>query len=58
MLADLLNAFRTWVNYVEIESMIALKGIGFRTYLDLDLTTVVYFYCALVELAGALDFGF
>jgi hypothetical protein len=57
MLPDLLNSFRTWVNYVEIESMIALKGVGFRAYLDLDLTTIVYFYCALVELAGLSILG-
>lgn len=52
MLPDLLRDLRNWGSYVDIDNMIALKGSGFRAYLDQDLHTVAFFYAALAELAA------
>jgi hypothetical protein len=57
MLPDLLHDFRNWVNYVDISNMVALKGQGFRAYLDLDLHTLIFFHAAMVELVALAVLG-
>ena len=57
MLPDLLAEFRNWVNYADIDSMVALRGEGFRSFLDQDLHTLIYFYCGIAELAALAAFG-
>jgi hypothetical protein len=57
MIPDLLLQFRNWVNYVDIENMIALKSEGFRAYLDQDLGTIIWFYAAFAELAAIAQLG-
>ena len=56
-LADFLYHFRTWVNYIDIHSMIQLKSEGYRSYLDQNLAVLVFFHAAFVELAAIAIFG-
>jgi len=57
MIADLLHDFRNWVNYVDIDNVVALKGEGYRGFLDLDLSTIVYFHAGMTELAALAALG-
>jgi hypothetical protein len=57
MLPDLLYDFRTWANYIDIDNMVALKSPGLKAYLDVDLSTIIFFHAALVELAAIAVFG-
>lgn len=53
MLPDLLSDLRIWANYVEIDSLVALRASGFRAYLDQDLHILVFCYAGIAEI-GAL----
>ena len=57
MLPDLLYDFRVWANYIDIDNIIALKSKGYRSYLDSDLYTILFFHSAFVEISSIAILG-
>ena len=51
-LIDLLRELRVWANYIDIDNLINLWGPGYRTFLDQNLSTLLFF------LAGVGELGF
>lgn len=48
---DFLHDLRVWVNYQEIDSMLSLWGGGYRAFLDMNLTVILFFIGGLAELS-------
>ena len=49
---DLLRDLRVWANYIDIDNLMNLWGPGYRTFLDQNLSTLLFF------LAGVGEIGF
>lgn len=48
-LIDLLRELRVWANYIDIDNLINLWGPGYRTFLDQNLSTILFFLAAVGE---------
>ena len=57
MLPDYLYNFRTWANYVNIDNLVDLKSRGYKSYMDLDLYVLTFFYAAFAELMALAIYG-
>ena len=50
-LIDLLRELRIWANYIDIDNLSNLWGPGYRTFLDHNLSTLLFFLAGVGELA-------
>lgn len=56
-LVDFLYDFRVWANYQDIDTLMALWGPGYRSFIDMNLSVLVFFIGGCVELAFAASQG-
>jgi len=50
-LFDWLHDFRVWANYLDIDNMLSLWGQGYKTFLDQNLSTLLFFIGGIAEIA-------
>ena len=50
-LIDFLRELRVWANYVDIDNLINLWGRGYRTFLDQNLSVLLFFLAGIAEVA-------
>ena len=50
-LIDFLRELRVWANYIDIDNLINLWGLGYRAFLDQNLSTLLFFLASVGELS-------
>jgi len=56
-LFDYLHDFRIWANYLEIDNLLSLAGEGYKSFLDQNLSLVLFFFGGFAELSFISIFG-
>ena len=61
-LFDYLHDFRVWANYLEIDNLLSLSGEGYKSFLDQNLSVLLFFVAGMAELcfmasAGEAEYG-
>ena len=56
-IVDFLYEFRVWANYQDVDTVLALWGPGYRSFIDMNLSVLVFFIGGCVELAFASTQG-
>jgi hypothetical protein len=56
-LFDFLHDFRVWANYLEIDNLLNLKGSFYKSFLDQNLSLILFFIAAVTELSYIAVFG-
>lgn len=51
MLFDFLHDFRVWANYQNIDDMLNLWGIGYKAFIDQNLSLILFMIGGISELA-------
>ncbi|HWY80067.1 MAG TPA: helix-turn-helix domain-containing protein [Candidatus Sulfotelmatobacter sp.] len=54
---DYLHDFRTWANYLDIDNLLSLRGTGYKTFLDQNLSLILFFIGGISELCYIAVFG-
>ncbi len=50
-LLDYLRDFRVWANYVDVDELLSLWGTGYRSFLDQNLATILFFLAGIGEIS-------
>jgi hypothetical protein len=56
-LFDFLHDFRVWANYLEIDNLLNLNGSFYKSFLDQNLSLILFFIAAVTELSYIAVFG-
>jgi len=56
-LFDYLHDFRIWANYLEIDNLLHLWGAGYKSFIDQNLSTILFFIGGIVEICYLSVFG-
>jgi len=56
-LFDYLHDFRVWANYLEIDNLLSLSGAGYKSILDQNISTILFFVGGMTELCYIAMFG-
>ena len=57
MLFDYLHDFRIWANYLDIDNLLSLWGSGYKTFIDQNLATLLFFIGGITEIGYLSVFG-
>jgi hypothetical protein len=57
MLFDYLHDFRIWANYLDIDNLLNLWGSGYKTFIDQNLSTLLFFIGGMSEIGYISVFG-
>ncbi len=57
MLFDYLHDFRIWANYLDIGNLLNLWGSGYKTFIDQNLSTLLFFIGGISEIGYISVFG-
>ena len=50
MLFDYLHDFRIWANYLDIDNLLSLWGSGYKTFIDQNLSMLLFFIGGISEI--------
>lgn len=54
---DYLHDFRIWANYLDIDNLLSLWGAGYKSFIDQNLSTLLFFIGGISEICFASVFG-
>lgn len=54
---NLMSDFRTWANYIDIDNLLSFWGSGFRSFLDQDLSFILFIFGGISEIFYIVIFG-
>jgi hypothetical protein len=54
---DYLHDFRVWANYLDIDNLLSLWGSGYKTFIDQNMTTLLFFIGGMSEIGYMSVFG-
>lgn len=57
MLFDYLHDFRIWANYLDIDNLLSLWGSGYKSFIDQNMSTLLFFIGGISEIAYMSVFG-
>lgn len=57
MLFDYLHDFRVWANYLDIDNLLSLWGSGYKTFIDQNMATLLFFIGGISEIGYLSVFG-
>ena len=57
MLFDYLHDFRIWANYLDIDNLMCLWGPGYKTFIDQNLSMLIFFIGGISEICYLSVFG-
>jgi hypothetical protein len=57
MLFDYLHDFRVWANYLDIDNLLSLWGSGYKTFIDQNMSTLLFFIGGMSEIGYMSVFG-
>jgi hypothetical protein len=57
MLFDYLHDFRIWANYLDIDNLLSLWGPGYKTFIDQNLSMLIFFMGGISEICYLSVFG-
>jgi len=57
MLFDYLHDFRIWANYLDIDNLLCLRGPGYKTFIDQNLSLLLFFVGGISEIGYLSVFG-
>jgi len=56
-LFDYLHDFRIWANYLDIDNLLNLWGAGYKSFIDQNLSTILFLIGGIVEICYLSVFG-
>jgi hypothetical protein len=54
---DYMHDFRVWANYADIDNMLSLHGVGYKTFLDQNLSMLLFFVGGIAEICVMAALG-